>query len=240
MSRAWCGSAAGIVHSVARRYGVAGALVLALAAAGCSSTWQAPDTVVDLRGATIAIESIEGAPPGVVHSFARDLNEEATARRIAVVAQGMRAQYRVRGYLAPQAGGGGLAWAWDIYDAGQKRAFRLRGEENAGPRAWADAQALRRIAQASIAQFAAFLAANRTPPIPGPGTPQPSSGPAVVAEHDDFRPEAAGIFRVLAGGPAVPAPDAGTETVPQGFPLPPRRPAGAATPAALAFNRPER
>jgi hypothetical protein len=205
-------------------------LVLILTLPGCSSTWQMPGPSADLRGTTIAVESVDGPPATVVHRFVRDLNEEAATRQIAIVPRGAQALYRVRGYLAPQAGGASIAWAWDIYDAGENRAFRLRGEERsaAGRQSWADEQALRRIARASVEQLVAFLSENRAPPAALP----PARAPANIASRDDFRPEAAGIYRVLTSNPPPPALDPTTEAA--NVPLPPHRPAPSA--ATLAFN----
>jgi hypothetical protein len=213
-------------------------LLLLLALPGCASTVQGPSA--DLRGTTIAVESVDGPPAPVVHKFVATLNEEAATRQIAIVPRGAQALYRVRGYLAPQAGGS-IAWAWDIYDAAENRAFRLQGEERSttgrsnasrtwAERTWADEQALRRIARASVEQLVTFLAESRG----APAAPPAGGGSQIVASSDDFRPEAAGIFRVSASNPPPPAPGAETASVP----LPPHRPAPAA--ATLAFNNAER
>ena len=221
------GAATGAVCGVAGR--AFGAISLLLALAGCTSTFQLPGAVATLRGTTIAVESIEGPPPLVVHRFERDLTEAATARQIGIVPRGTQAAYRARGYLAPQAGGASIAWAWDIYDAAENRAFRLRGEEKAtaGRRSWTDEQAMRRIARASVEQLVAFLSEPRTAP---PAAPPPARGPSIIAAIDDFRPEAAGIFRVFTASLAPAALDAPSEAVP----LPPRRPSRSAT--VLAFG----
>src|SRR5262245_8624139 len=192
----------GAVGAVGRVVRASGAIGLFLALAACtSSSWQLPGATTDLRGTTIAVESVEGPPPLVVHKFERDLNEAAASRQIAIVPRGAQAVYRARGYLASQAGGASIAWAWDIYDAAENRAFRLRGEEKAttGRRSWTDEQAMRRVARASVEQLVAFLSEPRTAP---PAAPPPSRGPSVIAGGDDFRPEAAGIFRVFTASAA--------------------------------------
>jgi hypothetical protein len=106
--------------------------MLALAAAGCNTP--GPTSLADARGAAITFESIEGPPPQVVQKFERDISEEASARQIAVMPRGGGAPYRIRGYLAPSAGpeASSIAWAWDVYDGDQRRAFRLTGVEPAG------------------------------------------------------------------------------------------------------------
>jgi hypothetical protein len=222
--------AAGAVCVVRRAFG---AMSLLLALAGCTSSgWQLSGPAADLRGTTVAVESIEGPPPPVVHRFAQDLNEAAANRQIAIVPRGTQAVYRVRGYLAPQAGGASIAWAWDIYDAAENRAFRLRGEEKAAPgrRSWSDEQAMRRIARASVEQLAAFISEPRPAP---PAAPPPARGPSIIAAGDDFRPEAAGIFQVFTASPAPSALDSPAEAVP----LPPHRPGRSAV--ALAFGDPQ-
>ena len=134
--------------------------------------------------------------------------------------RGTQAVYRARGYLAPQAGGASIAWAWDIYDAAENRAFRLRGEERAtaGRRSWTDEQAMRRIARASVEQLVAFLSEPRMAP---PAAPPPARGPAVIAASDDFRPEAAGIFRMFTASAAPPALDAAERGGPAAAPSSP-------------------
>jgi len=154
-------------HATVGRLGGAAALMLALAVAGCNTFAQAP--LGDVRGTTIAFESIEGPPASLVQKFTRDLNAEASAREIAVVPRGGAALYRIRGYLATGAerDAPSIAWAWDVYDGGQLHTFRLTGAEPTGGRRaageWAalDEAALRRIARASIEQLVGFIAANR-------------------------------------------------------------------------------
>ena len=202
MQRVGGGDAVGASQLASSRFSVVGVLLLGLAVAGCSTAAHFPGTLSDARGAAIAFESIEGPPPHLVHRIVRDLTEEAAARQIAVVARGGPAAYRIRGYLAAHAEQGttSIAWAWDIYDAGQRRAFRLTGEDKTtgGRKSWAaaDAQALRRIARASMDQLVVFMAGARTPaaPVPDGAPAAPQRGPSIIAGLDDFRPEAAGIL----------------------------------------------
>ena len=107
------------------------------------------------EGATIIFESIDGPPRPVSTRLAQSLDQEAAARRLVVVTRGGQALYHIRAYLAAHTEGGAtaLAWAFDVYDAERKRAFRLRGEERAvGPASWAAANdaMLQRIASTSI------------------------------------------------------------------------------------------
>jgi len=201
-----------MVGRIDRWHRIANVLVLTLSTTGCASSGPTPSAFADLRGTTIAFESIEGPPAAVSQRFARNLNEETSARQIVVVPAGGQAQYRIRGYLAAQPTS--IAWAWDVYDATQQRAFRLRGEEQAaGRRSWAGADdaVLRRIARASVEQFAGFLAADRTPA--SPETRRPARSPSVIAASGDL--------------PEAPSPD---------VPLPRYRPAPNASSAALAYT----
>jgi hypothetical protein len=207
-------------------------LALCLMAAGCASIGQAlgpsafgPSTPG--RDVSIAFESIDGLPRDMSQKLARDLDEEAAALRVAVVPPGGEAAYRVRGYLAAHAQGGttSIAWAWDVYDAGLQRAFRLSGEEEAGPsggnapsrkgsegRSWtaADEAVLRRIARSGMQQLVDFMASApvpSAPAAPAPAAPAPTrNGSDTVASRDD-----------LATAPTG-APE------PRDVPLPPRRP----------------
>ena len=159
---------------------LAACLILTLAAAGCNTSGPTPRA--DARGAAIAFESIEGPPAQVVQRLVRDINEEASARQIAVVPRGTAAPYRIRGYLAANAerGAPSIAWAWDVYDGDQRRAFRLTGVEPAGTGrqslagSWAaaDDAALRRIARAGVEQLVVFIASARGPSVAPEGEPR--------------------------------------------------------------------
>jgi len=197
------------------------AVVASLALAGCVTTSTPAISPTAAEGATIIFESIDGPPRPVSARLAKSLDQEAAARKLVVVARGGQALYYIRTYLAAHAEGGGttLAWALDVYDAERKRAFRLNGEERAaGPRSWAAAndEVIGRIATASIAELMTFIAADRSgagaaaQAAPAQGSPaQQSTG--LAGTGDDFRPEAAGIFRMFA---AAPAPAADAEPVP--------------------------
>jgi len=132
--------------------------------------------------ATVAFESIDGPPMGIFRKLVQNLKDEADARQLAVVSRESAPQYRIRGYISAQVERrqASFVWVWDVYDADQRRAVRLVGEEKAGPAqrdAWltADDQLLRRIAQASMNQLAAFLA------NPGAAPPGQDDRPLTVA-----------------------------------------------------------
>jgi hypothetical protein len=211
-------------------------LALCLMAAGCASIGQAlgPSGLASsssARDVSIAFESIDGLPRDMSQKLVRDLDEEAAALRIAVVPAGGEAAYRVRAYLAAHARGAttSVAWAWDVYDAGLQRAFRLSGEEEAGPpaghaaarkgseaRGWsaADDAVLRSIARTGMQQLVDFMAsAPPTPaaPVAPAAPPSPRNGSDTVASLD-----------VPATTPIGGAPE------PHAMPLPPRRPVLAA------------
>ncbi len=210
-------------------------LALCLMAAGCASIGQAlapSGLAASAPGGDvgIAFESIDGLPRDMSQKLVHDLDEEAAALRVAVVPPGGEAAYRVRGYLAAHARGAttSIAWAWDVYDAQLQRAFRLSGEEAAGPsaghgaarkgseaRGWsaADDAVLRRIARTGMQQLVDFLASAPAPAAPvAPAAPAPTrNGSDTVASRDD-----------VATAPI----DGALE--PGGVPLPPRRPVLAA------------
>lgn len=114
-----------------------GALVLACCAlAGCVE--QLPEAQVgrgDIRNAiakgqltspkaaTVALVSIQGAPPAVELQFRQALTGEAAAREITVT-DAATARYLVRGYLSAyqgETGGVQVAYAYDVFDALDKR-----------------------------------------------------------------------------------------------------------------------
>jgi hypothetical protein len=148
--------------------GVIGAMVLAatLALAACNTAQTVSPTAAE--GARIAFESIDGPPRAVSSRLARTLDEEATGRRLVVVARGGQADYLIRGYLAVNAEGSAasIAWAFDVYDAERRRAFRLRGEEPApGTSSWGTVNdaLLQRIASSSVTQLMTLIAGDRAP-----------------------------------------------------------------------------
>ena len=226
------------------------ALLLSLMASACANIGQIGN-MTEGRRVAVAFESVDGPPMTVVHKFIGTLKEEAGARQLAVVTPG-EANYRLRGYLAAhaEAGGTAITWAWDVYDANQRRAFRLGGVERADGGArnrWvaADDQVLRKIARTGIEQFAVFASSrpSQAPALVSAPTP-PERNRSTFAWLDDWAPEASGIFRIFRR--EEPRTEAATETalsLPQSdaIPLPRGRPAPSDTSpeSALAFAAPD-
>src|SRR5579871_2318516 len=157
-----------------------------LMAAGCASVGATLSASPQPQAASISFESIDGAPPDIVQNLLASLDQEAAAHAIAILPAGSAASYRIRGYLAahPEGAGATISWAWDVYDAGLNRAFRLGGTERAtGRKGWAaaDDATFRRLAHAGIEELAARM---RAPPTAGAseGVPSPpkASGPLVA------------------------------------------------------------
>ena len=150
-------------------------------------------------GSTLAFESIDGPPPDVFRKLVANLNDEASARQIAVVSRTGAATYRVRGYVSALAERDKtrFAWVWDVYDTDKRRTLRIAGEERAVAAhhrdAWAaaDEQLLRRIAHAGMDRIAGFLNAPEAPP------PAPEPSLVTLVSGRDDSPEGAGIFRVV-------------------------------------------
>lgn len=218
---------------------LAGVLML-LALAGCTAMGPNPGVMAQDHSSTVALDSVDGPPAQVSQKFLSALDEAASAHQIAVVARETTAPYRLRGYLAlhGRPGATSIAWAWDIYDTTERRAFRLHGEEAAGAgKSWAAAndEVLRRIARASAEQLALFLAQPGKPESTEPTSVVTRGGGALLSQIDDFAPEASGIFRIFHNEPPsveVGVAGSGGAVVP----LPPDRPVPAAVDAALAFN----
>ena len=230
------GGLAAAAATLHRYYRHAAVLLLGLAAGGCVGTGQIAN-LADGRRTTVAFETIDGAPPAVFHKFVSSLKDEAGARQIQVVSSN-EANYRLRGYLAVHGADSGTAIAWvlDVYDANERRAFRLSGEEKTAGRSWtaADDQVLARIARAGMQQFATFAATADAPSPTAAAAPQRS---AAFGWLDDWAPEASGIFRILRREPARPeiAADAGTPLPPDEVPLPKSRPAPAGVTPSSTF-----
>jgi hypothetical protein len=207
--------------------------VLAVSVAGCVTHGQRTGGLAPGQRATVAFESIDGAPPEVFQKLVQTLNDEADARQVPVVTREGYAPYRIRGYLATSVVKKQtvVSWVWDVYDGETRRAARLAGEEKAGPAgrdAWHAASndaVLGRIARSGMDQLAVFLSV----PSASPAAPTPSAGPEedrplTVAAADDFRPEAQGIFRLPASRVAGDTEVSGTGSTGPEAPLPPRRP----------------
>lgn len=179
------------------------AVTASLALAACNATTRTVSPS-DAEGTAIVFESIDGPPRPVSARLTRSLDQEATARRLVVVPRGGQAVYRIRGYLAanPEGGATTVAWAFDVYDAERRRAFRLRGEERAavgssaaGSWSAVNDALLQRIATNSVEQLMTLIASDRSP-ADGPGTGAQAS--ASTAPSGD----AAGIFGLIAASPA--------------------------------------
>jgi hypothetical protein len=213
-----------VIASPCRLLGIAAA---AFALAGCV-TARAPVSLEQAAGATVSFDSIDGPPRPVFERLVRNLTEEAAARKLVVVPRGRDANYRIRGYLALQAGT--VAWAWDVYDADRRHAFRLTGtEQAAGSWVALHDSVLRRIAHAGVERLTTFIASDRMPAERRvAAAPQ---APSAFGAPDDFRPEAAGIFRIFS---ATPAPSEAA-ALPEDVPLPQRRPQRAGAPATVAI-----
>src|ERR1700730_2082120 len=151
------GGRAGASRNVLQRVrvGLLVAGLFGLGAAGCTTAPQGATPIAMVRGPTVAFESSDGPPESIFRQLVQDLNDEATARQVAVVSRDAPAQFRVRGYVAAlveKRRRTVIAWVWDVYEAEQRRAIRLTGEEPAGASgrgtwAAADDALLRRIAQ---------------------------------------------------------------------------------------------
>jgi hypothetical protein len=174
----------GMRSSSRHRIAVLAAMVAALAGAGCTTGGQPTAAVATPRGPTVAFETIDGPPDSIFHRLVQSLTTEAEARQVAVVSRSGPAQYRVRAYLATLVGQkrSSIAWVWDVYDANQRRAVRLSGEETvagAGRTTWAaaDDQVLQHIARKGMDQLVAYLSAPSTEPAPIPSAPPADEKP---------------------------------------------------------------
>jgi hypothetical protein len=173
-------------------------LLLGLATAGCNGSQ--PSLFSSAPRSSVAFEAIDGPPAPVFRKLVTKLNDEAQARRIAVVSREAPSQYRVRAYVAAQIQGKGkrnsIAWVWDVYDSEERRAVRLSGEEAAGPYrkdAWAsaDEKVLGRIAQSGMQQLSEYL---NQPGVYAPPAQAPEPDEPVVVASADNGP---GIFSFL-------------------------------------------
>jgi hypothetical protein len=223
------------------RIGVLAAAAVAACLAGCSASptnGRLSLATPAALGSTIAFESIDGPPPEVFRKLVATLNDEASARRIAVVSRSASASYRVRGYVSAlvERGQTTFAWVWDVYDSEKRRTLRISGQEPAAAgrrrdarstaNAWtaADDQVLRRIASNGMDQLAGFLGSPEAPPV---AAPEPNLV-TLISRRDDS-PEGAGIFKMFT--PDQPS-DGAAVAEAADVPLPPQSPRPAKTRSA--------
>ena len=118
---------------------------------------------MSLGAATVALVSVDGAPPAVAGGFSDALADAAKAREIAIV-DAKAARYLVRGYLSATAteDGAEVEYVWDVYRPNKQREFRLNDVievKGTGDNPWAivTPAALTSIAAKSADDLAAFL-----------------------------------------------------------------------------------
>jgi len=181
-------------------------LILGLASSGCTtvqsngiSASTGGLALASAGGPTIAIESIDGPPPGVFRQLVTHLGEAAEARKIALVSREAAPRYRVRAYLSAHVEHGktSVAWVLDMYGPDRERTLRISGEEPGGSvhDAWsvADEAMLRRIAGNGMQRIASFLDA---PGIPTPPFPSPEADPGLAVASGS---EAGPVLALAAG-----------------------------------------
>jgi hypothetical protein len=79
-------------------------------------------------GIPIAIETIEGAPDDILTPLRDQVVDQASVRRIDLVAGAAQPRYRLRGYVSAFPGDDGntrLALVWDVFDTANQRARRV-------------------------------------------------------------------------------------------------------------------
>ena len=137
---------------------------------------------MSLGAATVALVSVEGAPPAVAESFSGALADAVKAREIAIV-DAKAARYLVRGYLSATAteDGAEVEYVWDVYRPDKQREFRLNDVievKGTGDSAWAivTPAALTSVAGKSADDLAAFLSNSpEAKPIARSNAPAPSA-----------------------------------------------------------------
>jgi hypothetical protein len=138
----------------------------------------------NLAQASLAIVSVEGAPPAIAADFSRRLDGAARSRQLAVVDAG-KARYLVRGYLSasPTEDGAEIEYVWDVFAADKQRVQRLNDVvevKGAGDDPWALAgeAVLTSVAAKSADDLAAFLS-NTPEAAPAAAAAEPSAETAL-------------------------------------------------------------
>ena len=141
---------------------------------------------VSPRGASVAMESLAGVPPGVADRFKAAFGREAEGQDIAL-ADSKKAKYLVRGYLNayPAKEGTAVAMVLDVFDAKKRRAQRVddvvlvKGGAS-DPWSVVDDKVLADVASRSAADLAAFLT-NTPEALVAANSTKPSAGTTKVA-----------------------------------------------------------
>jgi hypothetical protein len=138
----------------------------------------------NLAQASLAIVSVEGAPPAIAADFDNRLDGAARARELAVV-DAAKARYLVRGYLSasPTEDGAEIEYVWDVFAADKQRVQRLSDAvevKGAGDDPWALAgeAVLTSVAAKSADDLAAFLS-NTPEAAPAAAAPEPPAATAL-------------------------------------------------------------
>lgn len=138
----------------------------------------------NLAQASLAIVSVDGAPPAIAADFSRRLDGAARTRQLAVVDAG-KARYLVRGYLSasPTEDGAEIEYVWDVFTADKQRVQRLNdvvAVKGAGEDPWALASeaVLASVAAKSADDLAAFLS-NMPEAAPAAAAAEPTAETAL-------------------------------------------------------------
>ena len=177
------------------------AIAAALTLAACNPDNKPTVAAVQPRGATVAFESIDGPPQAQFRTLVQDLNSEAQARRLAVMAREQSSAYRVRGYLAATVNRGKttISWVWDVFDRDRaaRPAHQRQRDRQARP---GQGLAGRRQRDDAADRQEQHGRARRLPHLSGGGARarRTPSGPQIAfAVPAASTPEAAGIFRIF-------------------------------------------
>lgn len=79
------------------------------------------------HGGTLAFESVVGLSEPAKATLTGAVASQGSARAIALVGRSEPSPYRVKAYLSPN--GSQVAYVFDVFDAANRRALRVQGEE---------------------------------------------------------------------------------------------------------------
>ncbi len=184
---------------------IVGVLALVLSSAACTTTGGGLQTG---QHSTVAFDRIDGLPPTVFDRYVRKLNDEAEARKVAVVTREGFAPYRIKGYASVWTRGrqATMSWVWEVFDSNGERVMRITGDEKAGTAgrdAWqtVNDEVLARAARSGMEQLAVyFRGSDSQAPMAASGVPEAASPPAAPDRAAPVRPAAAG-GRVASAAP---------------------------------------
>jgi hypothetical protein len=171
--------------------------LLVLPLAGCQETGAAPGlsqaALVTAPATPVTILGIDGAPEDKSAALEEALSAAAARRSVNLVEAKGKPRYQVKGYFSAASAerGSEFSYVWDVLDTRTSEGGRIEGLASSSIRAdepWStlDSRMTTALAEASMNDLAAFLAARAAPvaAAPQPAAETPAADAATAAGEE--------------------------------------------------------